>query len=926
MHLLMRCRIIKDFYLDYPQGSRPRIFGMTASPVDAKTDPVQAARYYVLRWDLHVLTQSRELEAILHARIATTQNLALLRNCISRPEEVVIDYEPLPYHHRTPLCAELESQFGNVIDFARQFSDAKAACSELGSWCADQVWTRAFATEDVQKREQLVEIALETRNANKVVVDQHIRDIREVKTVVNRAAEGRLPPARDNGTLSSKVLALEQFLAAKYEDSGDTRCIVFVKRRSTARLLKDLFQHIGSSRMRHGVLIGTRKAEAGDAKESIRAQLLTLRRFQKGELNLLFATSVAEEGLDIPLCNSIIRFDLYETLIQYIQSRGRARHAQSQYIHMVERGNPAHLQALREVRSGERVLQEFCQRLPADRILKGNDDVSLEDMLVTEKKYRLYREPETGAKLTYWSATQLLSQFVHSLPQDSEDVLKPTYIISTEGKLFRCEAVLPRNSPIRSVIGRPYFRKAVARGSAAFEACLKLREKGYLDSYLKTTFHKRLPEMRNARLAITVKKTNEYDVRVKPQFWTEGIGESVSDLYVTVIDLADPCATGRPQTAFALLTRRSLPDFPIFPIFPRPGSKCDVKCARLKQPFLIDRADLASLTSFTLRLFHHLFNKMFERDEEGLPYWIAPVICGWESVSSTREVINWDTIESVHRQEIIQWTTDLRETDTVGRFIVDRGSGGTRYFTTRHAPDLRSLDPVPDGCVRHQHQANILQYSSSLWKKSRGRVQFNENQPVYEAYQIPHRRNWLDDWDETERSACTKAYICLEPLMISAIPSDVAEMGFLFPSIIWRLDSYLIASEACRSIGLDIPPSLALEAMTKDSDNTEEHRAEQIHFQRGMGRNYERLEFIGDCFLKMATSISLYAQNANDDEFESHVKRMVMICNRNLFNTAVELKVYEYTRTEGFNRYSGPINQCVVNLMNMVDALGIRLA
>lgn len=58
-------------------------------------------------------------------------------------------------------------------------------------------------------------------------------------------------------------------------------------------------------------------------------------------------------------------------------------------------------------------------------------------------------------------------------------------------------------------------------------------------------------------------------------------------------------------------------------------------------------------------------------------------------------------------------------------------------------------------------------------------------------------------------------------------------------------------------LGLAIRLDLALEAITKDSDNTQEHREDQIHLQRGMGKNYERLEFIGDCFLKMATSISI---------------------------------------------------------------------
>ena len=139
-------------------------------------------------------------------------------------------------------------------------------------------------------------------------------------------------------------------------------------------------------------------------------------------------------------------------------------------------------------------------------------------------------------------------------------------------------------------------------------------------------------------------------------------------------------------------------------------------------------------------------------------------------------------------------------------------------------------------------------------------------------------------------------------LIALKLPTTVVAMGYLFPAIITRLDSYLVVLEACDMLNLEVLPHLALEAMTKDSDNTEEHRTEQIHFQRGMGKNYERLEFIGDAFLKMATSISLYAQNANDDEFESHVKRMLMICNKNLFNNAVDLELYQYIRTLSFSR------------------------
>ena len=69
-----------------------------------------------------------------------------------------------------------------------------------------------------------------------------------------------------------------------------------------------------------------------------------------------------------------------------------------------------------------------------------------------------------------------------------------------------------------------------------------------------------------------------------------------------------------------------------------------------------------------------------------------------------------------------------------------------------------------------------------------------------------------------------------------------------------------------------------------------------------MGRNYERLEFIGDCFLKMATSIAVYTHHPDKDEFEYHVTRMLMLCNKNLFNTANKLKIYEYIRSKSFIR------------------------
>lgn len=65
-------------------------------------------------------------------------------------------------------------------------------------------------------------------------------------------------------------------------------------------------------------------------------------------------------------------------------------------------------------------------------------------------------------------------------------------------------------------------------------------------------------------------------------------------------------------------------------------------------------------------------------------------------------------------------------------------------------------------------------------------------------------------------------------------------MCYVFPAIVHRVEDYLIALEACQIFDLNIGPALALEATTKDSENSDEHGQEKINFRSGMGPNYER--------------------------------------------------------------------------------------
>ena len=47
-----------------------------------------------------------------------------------------------------------------------------------------------------------------------------------------------------------------------------------------------------------------------------------MKQFRKRECNLLIATSVLEEGVDVPICNLIVRFDTIKTYCDYVQTKG----------------------------------------------------------------------------------------------------------------------------------------------------------------------------------------------------------------------------------------------------------------------------------------------------------------------------------------------------------------------------------------------------------------------------------------------------------------------------------------------------------------------------------------------------------------------------------------------------------------------------
>uniref|UniRef100_M1ABS3 Dicer n=1 Tax=Solanum tuberosum TaxID=4113 RepID=M1ABS3_SOLTU len=113
-------------------------------------------------------------------------------------------------------------------------------------------------------------------------------------------------------------------LRCKHRDLKDLRCIIFVERIITAIVLRSLLNELLPE------LSGWRtEYTAGHASvvqsQSRKIQNKIVKEFRKGVENIIVATSILEEGLDVQSCNLVIRFDPSATVCNYIQSRGRAR-------------------------------------------------------------------------------------------------------------------------------------------------------------------------------------------------------------------------------------------------------------------------------------------------------------------------------------------------------------------------------------------------------------------------------------------------------------------------------------------------------------------------------------------------------------------------------------------------------------------------
>jgi hypothetical protein len=187
---------------------------------------------------------------------------------------------------------------------------------------------------------------------------------------------------------------------------------------------------------------------------------------------------VAEEGLDFQACNLIIRFDNLTTFKGYIQSRGRARKKDSEFVVMVQRDTADYLRYLNYQGAEENFKKLYNDREPED----NQQEPELEN---TPR----YVVEETGAVLTYGTAISLLGEACAMIPTDAySPSSKPRWDPYDIGTIHKCKVFLPMMPAIplecREIQGPEVATKKGAKQAAAFEACKVLHQYGVLNDNL----------------------------------------------------------------------------------------------------------------------------------------------------------------------------------------------------------------------------------------------------------------------------------------------------------------------------------------------------------------------------------------------------------------------------------------------------------
>ncbi|KAF4451396.1 hypothetical protein F53441_5662 [Fusarium austroafricanum] len=487
-------KIMMNFYHEHKNAGLPvpGILGLTASPIISSN-----------------IAEIEILENTMDAVCVTpTVHRELLLKHVNRPHLVRCLYDVKKFPARTALMKELHSEYlgmnitqdpqvvklralavkdekkrlelSDVVLKHNTFSQnqmkglwnkSKDILAELGSWAADRYIS------------QLIKAFLERYDSPNTFVDAWSNEDRTYLAGhlrrINISLVDNAPPTTDDLTHKAERL-IHELLAAGHAVVG----IIFVKERATANVLCELLNSYPavSELYRVGVMVGTSNfgSRKQNAYEYSNSGTKVLDDFRSGAINLLVATSVLEEGIDVPACNLVVCFDETTTLKSFIQRRGRARMQESKMIALEA--------STSDPRAWEDLEQGMKRRYEDDqRELARLDELARSEP--TDSIYYIIKN--TGARLDLENSRQHLEHFCAVVFRTAYVSHRPDYVFHKNesgfgGPTLRATVTLPAGLP-------PHLRKFQsacewkseknAMKDAAFHAYVALYEEGLISEH-----------------------------------------------------------------------------------------------------------------------------------------------------------------------------------------------------------------------------------------------------------------------------------------------------------------------------------------------------------------------------------------------------------------------------------------------------------
>jgi len=159
-----------------------------------------------------------------------------------------------------------------------------------------------------------------------------------------------------------KVATTVRIVRDELHAKAGARVIVFSQYRDTVDRLVEEFDHLNDPKVRAARFVG-QAARGEEVGLSQKVQVHLLDRFRAGDINCLVATSVAEEGLDIPATDLVVFYEPIPDVIRTIQRRGRTGRARTGRAVVLVADGTRDVGLNRAAFSRERRMHEMLERV-----------------------------------------------------------------------------------------------------------------------------------------------------------------------------------------------------------------------------------------------------------------------------------------------------------------------------------------------------------------------------------------------------------------------------------------------------------------------------------------------------------------------------------------------------------------------------------